>query len=166
MGNKLWLAFIGAFFTMFVLGYLFYGVLATGFVEKTYSNVAKPGGENLLGITIAYIIIAFMMAWMYPKGYAGGSPIGEGLRFGLAVGVLIYISGAFVQNAVMPVPLGSVLGIGIWGLVEAGAGGIVIGKIYGQPEEAVTVEAQPETPAPPTTEEATPPETEPAEETA
>ena len=60
-----------------------------------------------------------LMAYLYPKGYSEGSPVGEGLKFGILIG-LIWI-----------LPLGLILDA-VWHLVEEGAGGIVIGLVYGR----------------------------------
>lgn len=73
-----------------------------------------------------------MMAWIYPKGYSGGSPIAEGLRFGLAIGILVHLSIAFEMWAMMDVNLGGVIGDRIFHIIDATAGGAVIGLIHGK----------------------------------
>jgi len=39
-------------------------------------------------IGLAYLMVGIIMAYMYPKGYEGGSPVGEGLKFGAIIGLL------------------------------------------------------------------------------
>lgn len=60
----------------------------------------------------------------------------EGLRFGLAVGVLVHLSAAFEQFATMDIALGSIFGDRLWHIVETAAGGITIALIHGRPSAA------------------------------
>ena len=162
MGKKFWLAFIGGLVAMYALGGLFHLVIAGAWLDRVMADIAKPGGTNMMGITLYYIVLAFMMAYIYPKGYAGGSPMPEGLRFGLMIGILVYISEAFHQFGAMNIALGPALAHGVWHVVEASAAGIVIGKIYGETgAETVAAESPaPEAPAPEAAREPEPPKTE------
>ncbi|MBI4476427.1 MAG: hypothetical protein HY654_04595 [Acidobacteria bacterium] len=131
MDKKLWSAFGGAFIVIFLLSALFHLVVAADWMNTSFANVARPGGVLMIGIVAYYLVLSFMMAWLYPKGYEGKGPIAEGLRFGLAIGVLVYISEALHQFAVMDVTLGPALAHGAWHLVETTAGGLAIGAVYG-----------------------------------
>lgn len=131
MERKLWLAVVGAFVVIFVLSTLFHLVVAADWINTSFANVARPGGALMVVIVAYYLVLSFMMAWLYPKGYEGKGPVAEGLRFGLAVGVLVYISEALHQFAVMDVTLGPTLAHGVWHVVETMAGGVVIAWIYG-----------------------------------
>lgn len=133
MGKKFWLAFVAALVVMFALGSVFHVLVAAGFIERTFENVAKPDGFLIWGILVAYAFVALVMAWAYPKGYAGGSPVLEGLRFGLAVGILVHLSAAFEQFATMDLALGPILGDRLWHVVETVAGGITIALVHGRP---------------------------------
>ena len=39
-------------------------------------------------VALGFLVLALLMALVYPKGYKGGSPKLEGLRFGVIVGLI------------------------------------------------------------------------------
>jgi len=41
--------------------------------------------SNLFFIILGVLILTVLMAYMYPQGYKGGSPLKEGLRFGVVI---------------------------------------------------------------------------------
>ncbi len=58
---------------------------------------------------LAHFLIAFGFTWIYRKGLEPGKPaIGQGIRFGIAVAVLMTIPMCLVYYAVQPMP-GSVV---------------------------------------------------------
>lgn len=134
MDKKLLSSFVGAFVVMYAIGFLFHVIIAEEYIKMIFENVVKPGAhhENMWGITVDYLIVALAMAWIYPKGYASGSPVAEGLRFGLIIGILVHISAAFGLSATMDISLGGILGDKMWHVVETIFGGITIGLISGK----------------------------------
>lgn len=47
-------------------------------------------------IVLGYLLLAILMTYVYPKGYSGGEPLAEGLRFGVFIGVLYTLPHALV----------------------------------------------------------------------
>ena len=39
-------------------------------------------------VTLGVLVLAFLMAFIYPYGYQGGAPVKEGMRFGAIMGLL------------------------------------------------------------------------------
>ena len=72
------------------------------------------------------------MAYMYPKGYEGGSPIAEGLKFGAVIGLLWWFSTNLVLYGALDGPFSMVLVDGAWHVVEEGLAGIALGLVYGR----------------------------------
>ena len=73
-----------------------------------------------------------MMAYMYPKGYSGGSPAVEGLKFGIMIGIVWVLPHALIRHGAMVSMTGKMLLVdAIWHLVEQGIAGLIIGLIYG-----------------------------------
>ena len=85
---------------------------------------------RLMGL--GYFVLAVMMAVMYPKGYEGGTPWSEGLRFGAFMGVLFTLPRGLVLYGAEGCHTGTLLVVdAAWHLVEQGAGGLVIALVHG-----------------------------------
>ena len=141
-------AWIGSFVVMFLLSFLWYGLLMEEFYAATYAEVNLPMEDfSMTLIVVGYLIQAFMLSYIFPIGFGGGSAVKEGLRFGLILGMLFALPGAFILAAVYKMPLEGNLIDAAYHIVEFAAGGIVIAKIYGSGAEAPessTTEAAPE----------------------
>ncbi len=85
-------------------------------------------------IALGYLVFTLIMAYIYPIGYKGGSPVAEGLRFGLLMGVLFTFPREMVMYATGATQYTlKTIGVEIvWHLVEQGVGGIVIALVYGR----------------------------------
>ncbi len=127
--KKFSMAVVGGFFTMFVLGGLWHLLLMSNFYEK-YATDRALAEPNLLFIILGVLILAALMAYMYPQGYKGGSPLKEGLRFGVVIGLLWVLPINVIMIGVMGTPKTLVVVDALWHLVEQGVGGIVIGYVY------------------------------------
>ncbi len=92
---------------------------------------AEPQFGPLLA---ANLLLGLLMAYMYPQGYKGGSPVTEGAKFGALVGLLVWGPALLTLTAVLEgFDLSSTVVIDIlWHLVEEGAAGAAVGLIYGK----------------------------------
>jgi len=125
-------AWLGSFLVMFLLSYVWYDALMGEFYAKNYSNINLPMEDfSMPLIIVGYLIQAFMLAYIFPIGFGGGPAVKEGLRFGVILGVLFGLPGAFIFAAVYKMPLEANLIDAIYHIVEFAAGGIVIAKVYG-----------------------------------
>jgi hypothetical protein len=87
---------------------------------------------SMLKITIGYVILAFLLAYIYPKGYSGGSSFSEGLRFGFIMGLLYTIPSTFIFSGAFKFPFNAILIDSLYHIFEVVAGSVVIAKIYGE----------------------------------
>ena len=73
-----------------VVAFLLSGLWPVVLISDYYESVTVGGREAPLmwAIGLAYLMVGIIMAYMYPKGYEGGSPVGEGLKFGAIIGLL------------------------------------------------------------------------------
>ncbi len=123
-------AVVGAVVDM-AYGFLVYGVLLRGQFGQ-YPSVYRPAEDMsympflFLGILVAM----FAAAYMYAKGYEGGSGVQEGVRFGAAVGVLMIGYVAIVNYAVLNIGRRLAGSLAAAGFVEWLVLGLVIGLIY------------------------------------
>ncbi|MCO5724613.1 hypothetical protein [Robiginitalea marina] len=85
------LATLAATVTMFVLGYLIWGIAAVSFFEAhTITNVMKPDAEmNMVFIFIGNLFACFGMSTLYGKWARGHHSFTEGFTFGAWIGFII-----------------------------------------------------------------------------
>jgi hypothetical protein len=127
--KKFSMAVGGSFIVMSFLGWLWHRVILGNFyMENISSSLPEP---NVLIVLLGFLILAVLMAWMYPHGYKGGSALIEGLRFGVIIGLLWFLPINVIMIGVVGKSGTLVVVDGLWRLVEQGIGGIVIGYIYG-----------------------------------
>ena len=130
--KKMIMAWLGAFVAMFLLSYVWYGVLMSEFYAENYAEVNLPLEDfSMKLIMVGYLIQAYLLAYIFPIGFSVGSAVKEGLRFGVILGSLFAIPGAFIFAAVYKMPLEANIIDAIYHIVEFSVGGIVIAKIYG-----------------------------------
>lgn len=129
--KKLLSTFVAGFIVMFALSGLWYLVIMKGFYSEQFADVQRPE-FNMVWITAGYLVAAILMAYVYPKGYKGGPPMNEGMKFGLIIGLLMALPISLVHLGVHNVPLTGSLVDTLYQVVEKIAGGITIGLVYGK----------------------------------
>jgi hypothetical protein len=93
--------------------------------------------EGLMGwMYLGYALFAALFAFVYTRGYEGKPGAGEGFRYGLYIGLLMYLPGIFIQHAVFYWPKEILIGMAAGGLVECIVCGILVGLLYTKPGQA------------------------------
>jgi hypothetical protein len=128
--KKLITAGISSFIVMFSLSGLWYMVLAANYYSEQYA-VIERAAPLFAWIVLAYLVLSFLLAYIYPFGFKGNSPMKEGLRFGFIMGLVIALPMGFIYYAVYTFPLSGTLIDIIYQVVEKTIGGGVIGFVYG-----------------------------------
>ncbi len=72
---------------------------------------------------------------MYPKGYEGGSPLREGLKFGAVIGLLWWFPTNLVFYGAFEGPFSMVLVDSAWHVVEEALAGAALGLVCGRGAE-------------------------------
>ena len=130
--GRLALAVVGGFVVDFVFGFLIYGMLLAHQFEEfpaVYRPMATQG--KYLPILFAGILLAMIAAaYIYAKGYEGGSGAAEGVRFGICMGLFAAGYAAIVGYSLTNIDhyLGAHLAIA--NFAEWTINGTVIGLIY------------------------------------
>lgn len=141
--SRLALAAVAATVVDGVYGYLVYGqVIGSEFLrypEIYRSNESQPAYLPLMFVGILFAM--FVAAYLYAKGYEGGSGLQEGMRFGVLVGLLMvgYVAGT--DYATMRIGKKMALYFGLAQLVEWVVVGITIGLVYRPAAPAVSSRA-------------------------
>lgn len=134
MNTKKWLlASLAVVVVFFVLEMIIHGVLLQGLYMKTaqaWRPVAEMGGLMWLS-WIGYIIFAPFFAFIYTRGYeTGKSGLGQGVRYGVLMAMMLSPMQSLSWYAVLPIP--GILAF-YWflaGMVVITASGIAVGLIY------------------------------------
>lgn len=124
---------------LFILGWVFYGLLFAEYFRVGYAKIARsPDDYKLWAMTVSCFAQAFFMSWIYPYGYKGGSPVKEGLKFGLYAALLISVPYVFSFWGMLDVSYMPVIVDGIIWIVSTTIAGIVIGLVFGKQKKAAS----------------------------
>lgn len=134
MNKKRWvLASIIVAVVVTVLDWIFHGVLLQGTYQAT-ATIWRPYTEmNTLTPYgwVATLFVSFVLVYIYHKGYEGkGSPIGEGLRFGVWIGLLTGVPMAVWSYVTLPMPFTMAFYWFVIAMVNMLVAGAFIGGIY------------------------------------
>lgn len=142
--RKMLLAALAAFAAMFLLSWVWHELLFADFYADT-----SPGSFReaplLWAVGLGYAVLALLMAWMFPKGYQGGSSVAEGVRFGMVMALVWILPLQLVLFGVLDFSIIHTAVDVPWHLVEQGIGGALIGFIHGR--ASTSVEEAPARPA-------------------
>lgn len=128
--RKLLLAAFAGLALMMLLSGLWHGIVMRSFYE-THLPLMRDA-PLLRIVALGYFVLAALMAVVYPKGYEGGTPWVEGLRFGMYMGILFTLPRALVLYGVEGSQTGMSVAVdAAWHMVEQGAGGVLIALIHG-----------------------------------
>jgi hypothetical protein len=130
--SRVALAAVAAWIVDAVYGFVVYGMLLKGEFGR-YPAIYR--GDDTAMAFMPYLfggilIAMFAAAYIYAKGYEGGSGVMEGLRFGVCIGFLIVGYDGIVSYAVMNIGRRLAGSMALAGLVEWIIAGVVIGLIY------------------------------------
>lgn len=136
MSKKVWIGFIAVFIGMAILDYLIHAViLAPVYMSEPMKSLMRPDMEGKIWIFyVVYLIIAFFFTLIFSKGYEGKG-IGEGIRYGLYVGLLMATPMAYSSYAMYPMPYSLALQWFIYGIIEYIILGIIVAAVFGKKKE-------------------------------
>lgn len=127
------LAVLGAFAVLVIGDYLIHEVWLGAFYRQT-AAWWRPGSEMkaLMPLMLAgQLTLAALLTLIYAKGYeAGKGTLGQGFRFGVLTGLLLFLPKSFMLFFVYPYPVSLVLNWFIGGMIETTMAGLIIGQLY------------------------------------
>ena len=138
MNVKRWLlAGLAAFAAVFVVDFVVHGRLLMGLYQQT-SAIWRPEAEanqKMRLMMLGQLLFGLIFAAIYIKGYeprkAGA---GQGIRYGLWIGLLLAVPAICVWYVVLPIPFALARGWALAHLAECLVAGALVGFIY-QPED-------------------------------
>ena len=112
--------------SMWLLAGLWHEIIMAQFY--TAQTHATHEGTGI--ILLAYLILAALMAYLYPRIYTDGKSVLEGLKFGVVIGLLWVLPHELAMAGAHGELIVYVLKNAAWHMVEQGVGGMVIGFTY------------------------------------
>jgi hypothetical protein len=128
--RNLGLSTVVAFLAIFILSTIWNEVVVDNQFLQAFELPARS--EQRTAIVAGHVLLALMMAYMYPIGYSGASPWKEGMRFGALLGAVTMLPLALTFYGVMETALLGLLVDAAWHIIMLGTAGILIGLTYGE----------------------------------
>jgi hypothetical protein len=130
--RSFWVAVLVGF-VLLAAGDLVIHQIWLGETYKQLQHFWRPEAEMKSRAWIPFLsefALAFLLATIYPIGYKGKDAMSEGLRFGILMGLLLYLPSILMKSYVYPYP--NYL-LGNWflgGMIEVTAAGVGIAFAY------------------------------------
>ena len=135
--KKFLLSVLASFVGLIVAVGLLEEVIFKSYMERTiFQPIEASAPELSLAALAVPLLMSLIMAYMYPKGYEGGSPAVEGLRFGVLLGLFSGTPLAVLFNLLFGIGLVPVLVQILLSTLEVGAAGLLIGLVYGRMQKS------------------------------
>ena len=133
MNKKLWVSFIAVYVGMIVTNLAIHrGLLASTYHTEEVARLMRPEAEAKTWIYfVTSAIISFFFTLIFSKGYEGKG-MGEGLRYGLYVGLLMATPMAYDSYASYPLPYSLALQWFIYGTIQYLILGAIVAMVYGK----------------------------------
>lgn len=132
--RKYLLASLAAFVVVAALDTFINGVMLAPMYKET-ASVWRPEAEMMQRMWmffVSYAVLALVFTQIYIKGIEKKKPaLGQGVRYGLTIGVLIATLGSFVWYVVLPIPLALAFWWFVVAMVESVIAGVVVATVYG-----------------------------------
>ncbi len=124
------IASIAVFVIIQAIDWLVHGVLLASWYQEI-KGLWRPDMMNFMWLMmLGCLFFSFMFVFIYVRGCEGRG-LAEGARYGLLIGLLMYVSGTVGQYAMYPIPFGMAmiwLGYGVMEMVIAGLAAAAIYK--------------------------------------
>jgi hypothetical protein len=129
MSKKVWVGFIVVFIVMMILDGIVNGLLMKSDYEATKSMWRVD--MKMWLFYVVDLFIAFFFTLIFSKGYEGKG-IGEGVRYGFYVGMLMSVPMAYGTYAAMEIPYSMALQWFVYGLIMYIILGMVVATVFGK----------------------------------
>lgn len=131
MKGKFWISVVAMFVLSMLFGFLVHGFLLGGDYARLPGLMRTPesAGAMFPYMLLAHVFLALGFTWIYLKGREDKPWFPQGLRFGIAVAVLMTVPTYLIYFAVMPFPSDLVAQQIVFDTVAVVVMGIAIGWI-------------------------------------
>jgi magnesium-transporting ATPase (P-type) len=107
MDGRFWISVVVLFVVSMTLGFVVHGMLMTSDYAQL-PNLLRTQADSqnyFMWMLLAHVLMAFGFTWIYRQGRVSDRPwLGQGLRFGLAMALVMTIPMYLIYYAVQPWP--------------------------------------------------------------
>jgi hypothetical protein len=106
MSKRFWLSVVVVFVMSMALGFLVHGVLLAQDYSQLSSLFRAPADQqrHFPFMLVAHALTALGLVWIYNRGREDKPPLAQGVRFGLAMAVVIVVPKFLIYWVVQPMP--------------------------------------------------------------
>ena len=123
---------------LFMLGGLFFSLLFAEYFKLHFGSFMRSESDfKMWAYAVGSLTRAFFMYLIYSKGYQGGSPFMEGLKFGILISLFFGVPYVLFEWGGTPVHYQPVVVDGVLQMVMLTIGGVLTGIIHGRKKPAV-----------------------------
>jgi hypothetical protein len=87
-----------------ITGFLIHAILLKADYMPIAEHYRPMGQEKMPFIILAYLAFAIGSVWVYAKGVESKPWLGQGIRFGIGMWLILAVPSFFIAYAVQPVP--------------------------------------------------------------
>ncbi len=133
MNKKVWVGFIVVFVAMVATNFIIHEVLlGETYRSASMASMVRPETEQKMWIHFVTAFIAsYFFTLIFSKG-CEGKGLGEGVRYGFYVGMLMSIPMAYDTYAAMPIPYALALQWFCYGVIQYIILGIIVASVFGK----------------------------------
>lgn len=109
--NRTFVAFVLVFVLTATTNFLIHAILLQGVYQQSAGLMRSPqdGAAHAPFLMVAFFSFSLAFVWLYPPSRAGASWMMQGLRYGVAVWMIVTVSRYFIYYAIQPWPFTTVL---------------------------------------------------------
>ena len=132
MNKKVLIGAGAVYVAMAILGFVIHNVLLTStYQQESMLHLWRPPEEMMMGVIfVSNLIVSYFLSLVFSKGYQGKG-MGEGVRFGLFMGMIIATPMAYATYATMPITYSLALQWFIYGIIEYIIYGVILAAVHG-----------------------------------
>jgi hypothetical protein len=138
MNLKKWLIGSAAVFIMLMaMEYLVHSVILKTAYEQTSQLWRQPERQQMMfgWRLLGYAFFALLFGFIYTHGYQRKGAIGQGLRYGLYAGLLVFLPYNLVLYTMLPLPANVVFAWMAFGVIESLLAGLIFSLFYRDPKK-------------------------------
>ncbi len=122
---------LAVFVYLFLAEGIFHTYIMGDFYQQSQDLLRGEAGAGdfIIWMILGFLILAFGFCYIFTKGYENKG-MGEGVRFGLYVGITFSVSASLINYAVFPYPTSWVVGWIIGYPIMMMLAGAIIATIY------------------------------------
>jgi len=139
MGARFWISVVATFVVSMIIGFVVHGfVLHDDYAQLPNLMRTEEDAQGHFGYMIlAHVCMALGLTWIYRQGRESGKPaIGQGLRFGAAVAVMMCIPMYLIYYSVQPWPGVVVVKQIVYDVIGMQLLGVVVALVNQDPKTA------------------------------